>query len=97
MAHSVPESIGFGQSHAELIQHVSAADDATVTTATLRIVALQVVERGVAAYVADGHARPAVEEPTWVYRDGDGCILQPARSVIFRPVRSQDVGAVVLH
>jgi hypothetical protein len=96
-AHSVQESTGFGQSHAELIQHVGAADDAGVTTVMLGIVALQVIERGVAAHVADGHARPAVGQPAWLYRDGDDCVTQPARSLIFRAVRSQDVGAVVLH
>jgi hypothetical protein len=96
-AHGVPEGIGLGQPHAELIQHVGTADDATVATVMLRVVALQVVERGVAAQVADGDAWAAVGQSAWLHRDGDGRLTQPARSVFFRAVRIQDAGAVVLQ
>ncbi len=63
----------------------------------LGVVALQVVERGVAAHVADDQARPAVGQPAWLHRDGDGRVTQPARSVFLRAVRMRDASAVVLH
>src|SRR5215469_14730340 len=58
----VPNDIVLLQAHAELIQDVGAADNATVASVAVGVVALQVIERGVAAHRADNQARPAVRQ-----------------------------------
>jgi hypothetical protein len=96
-ARGVQEGIGFGQRHAELIEHVGAADDAAVAPVMLGVVALQVVERGAATHVAHDQDRLAVGQPARLHRDGDGRVTQPAGGVFPRAVGIQDASPVVLH
>lgn len=99
-ARGVDEGVGLGYPNAELIQHVGTADDAAVTTVMLGVVALQVVERGIPAHVADGQARSAVGQLAWLNWDVDGRITQPAGSFFFcflMAVRIQNAAAAVLR
>jgi len=77
----VPDDVVFSQAHGELVQDVGAAHNAAVALVAGGVVALQVVERGVAANVTDYQARLAVRQLSFMAWNGYGRFAQPACGV----------------
>jgi hypothetical protein len=77
----VPDDILLPQPDGELIQHVGAADNAAIALIAVGVLALYVVERRVAAHVANRQALLPVRELSQLERDGNNGVAQPARCI----------------